>query len=101
MLVTHRLLLESNFVGIVAVFDEPLDVEILFLGEATLPAMPPITDQIVEEPSLQVQARPDADRQVVEIHLVAVLVGKQQRQVTGYGEQEIIVERWKLREGIA
>lgn len=49
-------------------------VKLLLFGPAPLPAVAPVSDQVVKQPSLQVEAWPDADGEVVEIHAVAFLV---------------------------
>ena len=56
------------------VCDSLLLVKLLLFGPAPLPAVAPVSDQVVEQPSLQVEAWPDADGKVVKIHTVAFLV---------------------------
>ena len=56
------------------VCDSLLLVKLLLFGPAPLPAVAPVSDQVIEQPSLQVEAWPDADGKVVKIHTVAFLV---------------------------
>lgn len=54
--------------------DALLLVKLLLFGPAPLPAVAPVSDQVVEQPSLQVEAWSDANGEVVKIHAVALLV---------------------------
>lgn len=91
----------ESFLGVVSGLVHLLRAKELFLGVAALPAVTPVANQVVEQPALEVQARSDAHSEVVEVHLVAVLVGEEERQVAGDGEQEVVVEWWELGECVA
>lgn len=84
----------ESFLSVVTGLVHLLRAKELLLGVAALPAVTPVANQVVEEPTLEVQAWSDAHSEVVEVHLVAVLVGEEERQVAGDGEEEIVVEGW-------
>jgi len=75
-------------------------IELFLLGPATLPAVAPVANKIIEEPTLQVETRSDADREVVEVHAVTLLVRKEQAQVAGDCEEQVVVEGRKLGESV-
>jgi hypothetical protein len=54
--------------------DSLLLVKLLLFGPAPLPAVAPVSDQVVEQPSFQVEAWSNAYGKVVEIHTIAFLV---------------------------
>jgi len=76
-------------------------VKLLLLSPTSLPTVAPVPDQVVKQPTVQVKTRSNADREVVEVHTVALLVGEKQAQVAGDSKEEVVVERRKLREGVA
>lgn len=78
-----------------------LFIKLFLLGPAALPAVAPVTNQIVEEPALQVKTRANADRQVVQVHAVTLLVGEEQAQMAGDCEEQVVVEWRKLGESVA
>ena len=51
-----------------------LELQIFLLCGASLPALLPRSDEVVEQPALEVKARSDTDGEVVEVHAVAILV---------------------------
>ena len=59
---------------VIRVCNTLLLVKLLLFGPAPLPAVAPVSNQVVEQPSLQVKAWSDADGKVVEIHTVAFLM---------------------------
>ena len=83
------------------VIETLLLIELLLLGPAALPTVAPIPDQVVEEPALKVKTRSNADGEVVEIHAVTLLVRQEETEVTGDGEEQVVVERWELGESVA
>lgn len=52
-----------------------LFLEGTFFSPAALPAVPPVPNEIVEQPSLNPEAGTDTDGEVVEVHTILVLVG--------------------------
>jgi hypothetical protein len=86
---------------IIRICDTLLLVKLLLFGPAPLPAVAPVSDEVVEQPSLQVEAWSDADGKVVEIHAVAFLVREQEAEMARDGKEQVVVEWRKLGKGIA
>lgn len=74
--------------------------KVVFLGKAALPAVAPITHEVIEEPSLQLEAWADANAKVVKVHLVRLLVGQEETEMARNGEEEVVVERWQLGQSV-
>jgi len=82
------------------VCDSLLLVKLLLFGPAPLPAVAPVSNKVVEQPPLQVEAWSDADGKVVEVHAVAFLVRQEEAEVARDGKEQVVVERRELRKRI-
>lgn len=76
-------------------------VKLLLLSPTSLPTVAPISHEIVEQPSLQIETRANADRKIVEVHAVTLLVRQKQAEMTRDGEQKVVVEWRKLGQDVA
>ena len=92
LLATHFLCFLSIFLNL------EFRCQVFFLGPAALPAFTPVADEEVEAERVDLHAGLEADAEVAIVHFILVDVGVQQAQVTGDGEEEIVVEWWELRE---
>ena len=70
----------------------------LFFRPAALPAVAPVTNQELEAERVNSKTWLKTDAQVAVVHLVLVDISVQQAQMTGDGEEEVVVPRGKARQ---
>lgn len=70
--------------------------EIVILRDTASPAQSPVSDQSVEDTAVKFERLVEATVQVIQSHLVLVLVLEQQTEMTSDGEEKVVVERWQM-----
>lgn len=63
----------------------------LFLGPAPLPTISPVTDKELKAKTVNSETRLKADAEVGVIHFILVHVGVKQAQMTGDGEEQVVI----------
>jgi hypothetical protein len=98
---------DGTLVGCQTVLDElrvrVLEIVILLdkvivLGHTTSPAQAPVSNKSIEDASIEFERLIETTVQVVQGHLVLVLILEQQAQMASDGEKKIVVERRKMLE---
>lgn len=98
---------DGTLVGCQTVLDElrirVLEVVVLFdkvivFGDTTSPAQAPVSNKSIEDATIEFERLVEATIQIVQSHLVLVLVLEQQAEMTSDGKKEIVVERRKMLE---
>lgn len=72
--------------------------KVIVLGHTTSPAQAPVSNKSIEDASIEFERLIETTVQVVQGHLVLVLILEQQAQMAGDGEKKIVVERRKMLE---
>jgi len=70
--------------------------QVVIFGDTASPAQAPVSDESVENAAIKLQRLVEATIQVVQSHLVLVLILEQQAEMASDGEKEIVVEWWKM-----
>lgn len=84
----HVCLFPRSFLLLVHLF---LDLEVLLLCPAALPAVLPVADEEIEAECVDLHAWLEADAKIAIVHLVLVNIGMQEVEMTGDGEEEVII----------
>lgn len=74
-----------------------LDKVIIF-GDTTSPAQAPVSNKSIEDAAIEFKRLVETTVQVVQSHLVLVLILEQQAEMAGDGEKKIVVEGRKVLE---